>query len=99
MYRLLLAGTALATIAQPLAAQIDTAVLVTVADGAAVKFDDNNDVTTGGKIAISSASDASVTRTRSLDGDGSYKIAGEVGLEEQFGQIGYSLRGSLRFGW
>jgi hypothetical protein len=38
-------------------------------------------------------------RARALGGDGSYKIAGEVGLEEQFGQIGYSLRASLRFGW
>lgn len=38
-------------------------------------------------------------RARALGGDGSYKIAGEIGLEEQFGQIGYSLRASLRFGW
>ncbi len=38
-------------------------------------------------------------RARALGGDGSYRIAGEVGLEEQFGQIGYSLRASLRFGW
>jgi uncharacterized protein with beta-barrel porin domain len=38
-------------------------------------------------------------RARALGGDGSYKITGEVGLEEQFGQIGYSLRASLRFGW
>ena len=38
-------------------------------------------------------------RARALGGDGSYKIAGEVGLEEQFGQIGYSLRASLRVGW
>lgn len=38
-------------------------------------------------------------RARALGGDGSYKIAGEVGLEQQFGQIGYSLRASLRFGW
>lgn len=38
-------------------------------------------------------------RARALGGDGSYKIAGEVGLEEQFGQIGYNLRASLRFGW
>jgi hypothetical protein len=38
-------------------------------------------------------------RARALGGDGSYKIAGEVGLEEQFGNIGYSLRASLRFGW
>jgi hypothetical protein len=38
-------------------------------------------------------------RARALGGDGSYKVAGEVGLEEQFGQIGYSLRASLRFGW
>jgi hypothetical protein len=38
-------------------------------------------------------------RARALGGDGSYKIAGEVGLEEQFGNIGYALRASLRFGW
>lgn len=38
-------------------------------------------------------------RARALGGDGSYKIAGEVGLEEQFGNIGYSLRASIRFGW
>jgi hypothetical protein len=38
-------------------------------------------------------------RARALGGDGTYKIAGEVGLEEQFGQVGYSLRASLRFGW
>ncbi|MBI1403888.1 MAG: autotransporter domain-containing protein [Porphyrobacter sp.] len=38
-------------------------------------------------------------RLRALGGDGSYTIAGEVGLEEQFGQVGYSLRASLRFGW
>jgi hypothetical protein len=38
-------------------------------------------------------------RARALGGDGTYKISGEVGLEEQFGQIGYSLRASLRFGW
>lgn len=38
-------------------------------------------------------------RARALGGDGSYKIAGEVGLEEQFGQIGYSLRASIRLGW
>lgn len=38
-------------------------------------------------------------RARALGGDGGYTIAGEVGLEEQFGQIGYSLRASLRFGW
>jgi hypothetical protein len=38
-------------------------------------------------------------RARALGGDGGYRIAGEVGLEEQFGQIGYSLRASLRFGW
>jgi hypothetical protein len=38
-------------------------------------------------------------RARALGGDGSYKIAGEIGLEEQFGNIGYSLRASLRFGW
>lgn len=38
-------------------------------------------------------------RARALGGDGSYKIAGELGLEEQFGQIGYSLRASIRFGW
>jgi hypothetical protein len=38
-------------------------------------------------------------RARALGGDGSYRIVGEVGLEEQFGQIGYSLRASLRFGW
>ena len=39
------------------------------------------------------------TRVRALGGDGSYRIAGELGLEEQFGQVGYSLRASLRFGW
>lgn len=38
-------------------------------------------------------------RARALGGDGSYKIAGEVGLEEQFGNIGYSLRASIRLGW
>jgi hypothetical protein len=38
-------------------------------------------------------------RARMLGGDGSYKIAGEVGLEEQFGNIGYSLRASIRIGW
>lgn len=38
-------------------------------------------------------------RARALGGDGSYKIAGEVGLEEQFGEVGYSLRASIRFGW
>ncbi len=38
-------------------------------------------------------------RARALGGDGSYKIAGELGLEEQFGEIGYSLRASIRFGW
>jgi len=38
-------------------------------------------------------------RARMLGGDGSYKIAGEVGLEEQFGNIGYSLRASIRFGF
>ena len=38
-------------------------------------------------------------RLRGLGGDGSYRIAGELGLEEQFGQVGYSLRASLRFGW
>ena len=38
-------------------------------------------------------------RARALGGDGSYRISGEVGLEEQFGNIGYSLRASLRFGW
>jgi len=38
-------------------------------------------------------------RARALGGDGSYKIAGEVALEDQFGQIGYSLRASLSFGW
>jgi len=38
-------------------------------------------------------------RTRVLGGDGSYKIAGELGLEEQFGNIGYSLRASIRLGW
>ena len=38
-------------------------------------------------------------RARALGGDGSYRITGEVGLEEQFGQIGYSLRASLRLGW
>ena len=38
-------------------------------------------------------------RLRGLGGDGSYKISGEVGLEEQFGEIGYSLRASLSFGW
>jgi hypothetical protein len=38
-------------------------------------------------------------RARALGGDGSYKIAGEVGLENQFGNIGYSLRASVRFGW
>jgi hypothetical protein len=38
-------------------------------------------------------------RARALGGDGSYKIAGEVGLEDQFGQIGYSLRASIRLGW
>ncbi len=38
-------------------------------------------------------------RARALGGDGSYKIAGEVGLEERFGNIGYALRASLRFGW
>lgn len=38
-------------------------------------------------------------RARALGGDGSYKIAGEVGLENQFGNIGYSLRASIRFGW
>ncbi|MFN3865015.1 MAG: autotransporter domain-containing protein [Erythrobacter sp.] len=38
-------------------------------------------------------------RARALGGDGSYRISGEVGLEEQFGNIGYSLRASLRLGW
>ena len=38
-------------------------------------------------------------RARALGGDGNYRIAGEVGLEEQFGQIGYNLRASVRFGW
>jgi hypothetical protein len=38
-------------------------------------------------------------RGRVLGGDGSYKIAGEAGLEERFGNIGYSLRASLRLGW
>lgn len=38
-------------------------------------------------------------RARVLGGDGSYKIAGEAGLEEQFGQIGYTLRASIRLGW
>jgi hypothetical protein len=38
-------------------------------------------------------------RARALGGDGSYKIAGEAGLEERFGNIGYSLRASLRLGW
>ena len=38
-------------------------------------------------------------RARALGGDGSYKIAGEVGLEEQFGNIGYTLRASIRIGW
>lgn len=38
-------------------------------------------------------------RVRALGGDGSYRISGELGLDEQFGQIGYSLRASLRFGW
>lgn len=38
-------------------------------------------------------------RARALGGDGSYKIAGEVGLEERFGNIGYALRASLRLGW
>ncbi len=38
-------------------------------------------------------------RARALGGDGSYRISGEVGLEEQFGNIGYALRASLRFGW
>lgn len=38
-------------------------------------------------------------RARALGGDGSYKIAGEVGLEERFGNIGYSLRASLHLGW
>lgn len=38
-------------------------------------------------------------RARALGGDGSYKISGAVGLEEQFGQVGYCLRASLRFGW
>ncbi len=38
-------------------------------------------------------------RARALGGDGSYKIAGEVGLEEQFGNIGYALRASIRIGW
>ncbi|MEE4154746.1 MAG: autotransporter outer membrane beta-barrel domain-containing protein [Erythrobacter sp.] len=38
-------------------------------------------------------------RLRGLGGDGSYRIVGEAGLEEQFGNIGYSLRASLRFSW
>jgi hypothetical protein len=38
-------------------------------------------------------------RARALGGDGTYRVSGEVGLEEQFGQIGYSVRASLRFGW
>lgn len=38
-------------------------------------------------------------RARALGGDGSYKISGEVGLEEQFGTVGYGLRASIRFGW
>lgn len=38
-------------------------------------------------------------RARALGGDGSYRIAGEVGLEEQFDRVGYSLRASLTFGW
>ena len=38
-------------------------------------------------------------RARVLGGDGSYKIAGELGLEEQYGNIGYSLRASIRIGW
>lgn len=38
-------------------------------------------------------------RARALGGDGSYKIAGEAGLEERFGEVGYSLRASIRLGW
>jgi hypothetical protein len=38
-------------------------------------------------------------RARGYGGDGWYRVGGEVGLEEQFGEIGYSLRASLRFGW
>lgn len=38
-------------------------------------------------------------RLRGLGGDGSYKIVGEAGLEEQFGNVGYAFRASLRFSW
>lgn len=38
-------------------------------------------------------------RLRGMGGDGSYRIVGEAGLEEQFGNVGYSLRASLRFNW
>lgn len=38
-------------------------------------------------------------RTRLMGGNGSYRIGGEAGLEDQFGNIGYSLRASLRIGF
>lgn len=38
-------------------------------------------------------------RARLMGGNGSYRIGGEVGLEEQFGNIGYALRGSIRIGF
>ncbi len=38
-------------------------------------------------------------RLRGFGGDGFYTIGGEVGAEEQFGNIGYNFRASLRFSW
>ena len=38
-------------------------------------------------------------RMRGMGGDGAYRIVGDAGLEEQFGNVGYALRASLRFSW
>ncbi|MEM6909868.1 MAG: autotransporter outer membrane beta-barrel domain-containing protein, partial [Pseudomonadota bacterium] len=38
-------------------------------------------------------------RLKAYAGDGGYLIGGEVGAEEQFGEVGYSVRATLRFGW
>lgn len=38
-------------------------------------------------------------RARVMGGSGSYRIGGEAGLEDQFGNLGYSLRASLRVGF
>lgn len=38
-------------------------------------------------------------RLRGFGGDAFYTIGGELGVEEQFGKIGYNFRASLRFGW